>query len=80
MITSKLSARAQTVLPTAVRQHLRVGPGDEVVYDISRPGEVRVRALARTPLDDPFAPFDEWSSAEDEAAYADLTPRGAGSR
>jgi len=68
MITSKLSSKAQTVLPRAVHEHLGVGPGDELVYEFL-PDAVIVRAAKRIP-EDPFACFDEWKSAADEKAYA----------
>jgi antitoxin PrlF len=72
-ITSKLSVKAQTVLPLAVREHLHVGPGDEIEYDL-REGFVLVRPVKRPPKpnDDPFRLFTEWASPADEAAYDDL--------
>lgn len=72
-IISKLSVKAQTVLPVAVREHLHVGPGDEIEYEL-REGFVVVRS-AKPRIDrrdDPFAIFTEWSSPADEAAYDDL--------
>lgn len=72
-ITSKLSVKAQTVLPQAVREHLGVGPGDAIAYEL-REGCVVVRPVPRHPerSDDPFAVFTEWAGPADEAAYADL--------
>lgn len=72
MIKSRLSAKAQTVLPVAVRQHLGVGPGDELIYDITRAGEVTVRSACAAAREDPFALFLEWSTEADEQAYASL--------
>jgi antitoxin PrlF len=72
MIKSRISSRAQTVLPTAVRQHLHVGAGDDVVYEIVKPGEVILRRAPGPARDDPFVLFDEWASAADEDAFADL--------
>jgi antitoxin PrlF len=71
MIKSRISSRAQTVLPT-VRQHLQVGAGDDVVYEIVKPGEVILRRAPGPARDDPFVLFDEWASAADEDAFADL--------
>jgi len=72
MIKSRISSKAQTVLPRAVRQHLGVEPGDDLVYEITAAGEVVLRASRKAVLEDPFALFGEWSSAADEEAYADL--------
>ncbi|HYE00005.1 MAG TPA: AbrB/MazE/SpoVT family DNA-binding domain-containing protein [Alphaproteobacteria bacterium] len=72
-ITSRLSSKAQTVLPQAVREYLKVGPGDQVEYElrdgcaILRPSRPRPE-----PAEDPFVHFEEWAGEADEAAYADL--------
>lgn len=72
-ITSRLSVKAKTVLPSAVRQHLHVGPGDVIEYEL-REGFVVVRPALPRPGsgDDPFNTFAEWSSPADEAAYGAL--------
>jgi antitoxin PrlF len=36
MITSKVSSKAQTTIPQAVREALRVREGDELAYKIER--------------------------------------------
>ena len=72
MIKSWISAKAQTVLPVAVRQHLGVCPGDEIIYEITGPGEVTVRRAFAAAGEDPFALFVEWSTEADEQAYAGL--------
>ncbi len=69
-LTSKLSVKAQTVLPQAVRDHLRVGPGDEIEYEL-RDGCAVVRPRRKAAAD-PFATFTEWSGPNDEEDYADL--------
>ncbi|MCK9513894.1 MAG: type II toxin-antitoxin system PrlF family antitoxin [Burkholderiaceae bacterium] len=74
MITSKLTSKAQTTIPQAVRKALQLREGDEIAYRIED-GHVlltRVRARVPTPVDDPFATFSEWDSDADKAAYADL--------
>jgi antitoxin PrlF len=71
MITSKLTNKAQTTIPTPVRIALRLKPGDELVYSIEG-GRVILAKADRGPLDDPFAAFDEWDSEADRQAYADL--------
>jgi len=70
MITSRLTRKAQTTIPRAVREALRLRPGDEVAYVIEGPGRVVMLRVSRD--DDPFATFTEWSGDEDRKAYADL--------
>jgi len=73
MITAKISSKNQIGVPKAVRQHLDVGKGDELVFEI-KDDHIAVRALK--PIDetkdDPFTLFDEWDSGFDRDAYADL--------
>ncbi len=72
MVTSKLTSKAQTTFPTSVRRALNLRPGDELGYTVTPDGLV-ILTRARTAVDiDPFATFDEWSSAEDEQAYGSL--------
>ena len=69
MITSKLTSKAQTTVPQAVRAALRLSEGDELLYEID--GERVVLKKARhTASDDPFATFDEWNGDNDRNAYA----------
>lgn len=75
MITSKLTAKAQTTIPQPVRIALGLRSGDEVIYQID--GDRVVLTRARTPggvgvAEDPFVAFEEWSSEADRRAYADL--------
>lgn len=75
MITSKLTAKAQTTIPQPVRTALRLRAGDEVVYEIE--GDRVLLTKARPPeasgvADDPFVTFEEWDSEADRKAYADL--------
>lgn len=67
---SKLTSKAQTVLPRPVRDHLQVGPGDTVEYRIGAEGVIVTKALPEE--DDPFAVFTEWASEADDVAYKDL--------
>ena len=66
---AKITSKSQLVLPQAVRAKLGVGPGDTLVFHLDSKG-VRVEKAA--PSDDPFATFEEWSSAADDDAYRDL--------
>lgn len=67
--SARLTSKSQLVLPQAVRRQLNVGPGDSVVFHYG-PDGVRIEKAAQQ--DDPFATFDEWSSAADDEAYRDL--------
>jgi len=77
MITSKLTSKAQTTIPQAVRNALGVSAGDEIAYVIAE-GHVLLTKAAPpkprrgAPFDDPFATFREWDTPEDDEAFADL--------
>jgi antitoxin PrlF len=71
MIKSKLTSKAQTTIPLPVRNALRIGPGDELVYAIEGDRVVLSKA-DRSSVDDPFATFSEWSSESDREGYAKL--------
>ena len=71
MITSRITSKAQTTVPQAVRTALGLKAGDELAYEI-RDGRV-ILTKARGPAqDDPFATFEEWNSEADQRAYANL--------
>lgn len=75
MIKSRLTAKAQTTIPVAVRAALRLRPGDELAYRIEPDGHRVVLARAEPATasgDDPFAVFAEWDGPEDTRAYAKL--------
>ena len=68
---SKLTSKAQTVNPKAVREKLGLKPGDLVRYVFE--GKRVVIERAPTDIeDDPFASFAEWASEADEEAYRSL--------
>lgn len=72
MITSRLTSKAQTTIPQAVRTALRVKEGDEIAYQIEGDRVILTRASAVRQADDPFHSFTEWDSAADHKAYANL--------
>lgn len=77
MITSRLTSKAQTTIPQAVRTALRLKQGDDLVYRIEDGQVVLTKAPATLPrkgdpLTDPFATFWEWDSPEDAEDFADL--------
>ena len=73
MIHSRITAKAQTTIPRAVRDALHVGPGDSLAYEIDGDTVVLRRALDTTdPFDNPFAQFTEWATEADCRAYDHL--------
>ena len=71
MIVSKITSKAQTTIPLAVRNALRLKQGDSVGYVIEG-DHVVLRRVSEAPEDDPFATFSEWTSDADRDAYASL--------
>jgi antitoxin PrlF len=69
-LTSKISSKAQTVIPREVRDRLGLKPGDLLAYRYTENGVVIEKGEPME--DDPFAVFTEWNSPEDDEAYADL--------
>ena len=67
---SKISSKAQTVIPKEIRDRLGLKPGDTILYKITSKGVEIQRADMAT--DDPFAMFTEWASEADEKAYGKL--------
>ena len=72
MIISKLTTKAQTTIPQAVRAALHLEPGDELMYEIDDQRVILTNARTGGKIDDPFHTFSEWSSEADAEAYAKL--------
>lgn len=71
MIISKITSKAQTTIPRAIRAALKLGMGDTIVYAIE--GDRVVITKATEPaVNSPTAAFDEWDSENDRHAYAGL--------
>ena len=68
--TSKLTSKAQTVVPRAIRERLGLRPGDTLRYRVTRNGVVIDKRPE--PEGNPFVEFVEWSGAEDEEAFKGL--------
>lgn len=71
---AKLTSKAQTTVPKAVRDALGAKPGDTLVYSIGPSGVTLARAepLDRAYLKSVEATLAEWNSAEDAAAFDGL--------
>lgn len=72
MITSRLTSKAQTTIPQAIRTALGLRTGDELAYVIEADRVVLTRLKDRTTADDPFETFSEWNSPADTEAYDHL--------
>lgn len=70
MIIGRITTKAQTTVPRAVRLALDLEPGDDVVWQIDgdRVFMKRVKPPA-DPFDHPFAAFTEWSEKADCEAF-----------
>ncbi len=71
MITSKLTAKAQTTISQPVRAALGVREGDELAYVIEN-GRVILTKARTDSAEDPFGAFHEWDCDADRKAYAKL--------
>ena len=69
MIQSRITSKAQTTIPAAVRRALGLKEGDLVTYRIEQGQVVMTRS---EPVEDPFATFTEWDSPADREGYADF--------
>lgn len=72
MITSRLTSKAQTTVPQAIRIALHLQPGDEIAYEIHQDRVLMSKAPPSTAVDDPFMAFHEWDGEADHRAYAEL--------
>ena len=72
VITSKLTSKAQTTIPQAVRAALQLKEGDGLLYVVEGNRVTLEKAPRESVLDDPFKTFGEWHSDADERAYGQL--------
>ena len=69
----RITAKAQTTVPRAVRLALDLKPGDDVVWEIDGDRVVLMRAeTARDPFVGNFSAFTEWASQADCEAFDNL--------
>lgn len=72
MTTSKLTSKARTTIPQAVRRALKLRVGDDIGYEVRSDGVVVLTRVAAVLDQDPFGAFDEWASPGDEQAFGQL--------
>jgi len=70
MIIGRITAKAQTTIPKAVRTALGLSAGDEIAYEIEGDRVIMRRArVADDPFLNDFSAFSEWSSEADCKAF-----------
>lgn len=69
MIQSRISSKAQTTIPRAVRAALGLHEGDTVVYQIDGDRVILTRADAPDMFVNNFSTFTEWADEADCRAY-----------
>lgn len=71
VLLSKLTSKAQTVIPREIRARLDLKPGDVVRYRQTDAG-ILIDKLPQQSDEDALAAFSEWASTADDEAYAGL--------
>lgn len=71
MILSRISSKAQTTIPKAVRAALGLRRGDEIAYEIDGDRVILTRAKEPDGFVANFSTFSEWAS-EADGAYDEL--------
>lgn len=73
MIVGKITAKAQTTIPRAVRRALGLHPGDDIEWEIEGDRAVicRVRRSPDSFIGN-FSTFTEWASEADCEAFKDF--------
>lgn len=73
MIQSRITSKAQTTVPRAVRKALGIAPGDEIAWEIEGDRVILSRVEEATdPFVNNFSTFTEWADDLDEVAFANL--------
>ena len=71
MIASKITSKAQTTIPRAVRAALRLGVGDTILYAIEGDHVVLTKAVM-SDAQPGGSIYEEWNSESDRRVYAEL--------
>ena len=74
MIHSRITSKAQTTIPRAVREALDLKEGDDLNYEIDGDRVVLTRATGPDPFMANFSTFTEWTD-ETDSAYDVLAMR-----
>lgn len=68
MIIGRITAKAQTTIPLAVRRALRIEPGDDVIWEVENGRAYLAKAPAAPGFVADLTMFTEWAD-EFDAAY-----------
>ncbi len=71
ILLSKLTSKAQTVIPREIRAKLDLKPGDVVRYRQTDAGVI-IDKLPPQSDEDSLASFSEWASSADDRAFGEL--------
>ncbi|NHM28422.1 AbrB/MazE/SpoVT family DNA-binding domain-containing protein [Desulfofundulus sp. TPOSR] len=55
MLRARLTSKGQITIPVTVRRMLNLQPGDELLFDVSPEGEVKVKSFKRKRLTELYA-------------------------
>ena len=55
MLRARLTSKGQITIPVTVRRLLNLQPGDELLFDLSPEGEIKVRSFKRKRLTELYA-------------------------
>lgn len=55
MLRARLTSKGQITIPVTVRRLLNLQPGDELLFDLSPEGEVKIRSFKRKRLTELYA-------------------------
>jgi antitoxin PrlF len=72
MIQSRITSKAQTTVPRAVRKALGLQAGDEIAWEIDGDNVIVSRVGAKDMFVGNFSSFTEWDTDADRKAFADL--------
>ncbi len=73
MIQGRITSKAQTTVPRAIRLALGLEPGDDVLWQIEGDRAVLMRAKETVdPFVNNFSTFSEWASEADCEAFDNL--------
>jgi len=55
MLRAKVTSKGQITIPAKIRKELNLKPGDEIIFDFSPGGEVKIKVYKRKKLTDLYA-------------------------
>ena len=77
MSVSKIKSRGQITVPKEVRQKAGIEPGDVLTFEVTGPGEIRLRSLPRLRLAEALERYRIETPVDDLADRAEWQRRAA---